>query len=95
VALHVLFVPVELSVARVAERVRQGGHSVPEDKVRSRYERLWPLVAQAVAMCDVASCYDNSHYDGPRLAARYQSGLLTGTSHWPSGTPRVLIELDC
>ena len=93
VALHVLLVPMELSIARVAERVRQGGHSVPEDKVRSRYERLWPLVAQAVALCDIATVYDNSHYNGPRLAAKYQSGLLIGTTHWPIWTPSVLVDL--
>lgn len=30
---------VELAVARVAERVRRGGHAVAEDIVRRRYER--------------------------------------------------------
>jgi predicted ABC-type ATPase len=30
---------VELAVARVAERVRRGGHAVPEDIVRRRYDR--------------------------------------------------------
>lgn len=33
--LHIVVVP-DLAVARVAERVRHGGHDVPEDKVRSR-----------------------------------------------------------
>ena len=45
VVLHVVLVPVELSVARVAERVVEGGHRVPEEKIRSRFERVWPLVA--------------------------------------------------
>lgn len=30
---------VELAVARVAERVRRGGHAVADDIVRRRYER--------------------------------------------------------
>ncbi|HEY4213159.1 MAG TPA: zeta toxin family protein [Steroidobacteraceae bacterium] len=30
---------VELALARVAERVRRGGHAVPEDVVRRRYDR--------------------------------------------------------
>jgi predicted ABC-type ATPase len=36
---------VELAVARVAERVRRGGHAVAEDIVRRRYDRslLWYL----------------------------------------------------
>ncbi|HRE02704.1 MAG TPA: zeta toxin family protein, partial [Ilumatobacteraceae bacterium] len=45
VTLHVVIVPVELSVARVANRVTVGGHDVPVDKVRGRFARLWPLVA--------------------------------------------------
>lgn len=40
VHLHVIMVPVELTVQRVRERVRRGGHDVPESKIRDRYERL-------------------------------------------------------
>ena len=44
VALHVILVPEELSVSRVAHRVLAGGHDVPEEKIRARYHRIWPLV---------------------------------------------------
>ncbi len=38
VKLHFLSLPsAEVAVARVAERVRQGGHSVPEDAIRRRF----------------------------------------------------------
>jgi predicted ABC-type ATPase len=37
----VVIVPEELAVARVAERVAQGGHDVPEEEIRGRYQRLW------------------------------------------------------
>ncbi len=49
VALHVLMLPEHVAVARVAARVERGGHSVPEHKIRERYRRLWPLVAEAAA----------------------------------------------
>ena len=49
-AVHVLMVPEELAVARVAARVAAGGHAVPEDKIRGRYQRLWPLVADAIGL---------------------------------------------
>ena len=42
VALHVLLVPEDLTVERVRRRVAAGGHSVPEQKIRERYHRLWP-----------------------------------------------------
>ena len=31
----------DLAVQRVAQRVRQGGHSVPEEDVRRRFNRGW------------------------------------------------------
>ena len=37
-----LWVPrVELAIERVRERVRQGGHDVPEEVIRRRYEAGW------------------------------------------------------
>ena len=38
VALHVLMLPEDVAVARVAGRVERGGHSVPESKIRERYQ---------------------------------------------------------
>lgn len=48
VHLYILVVPVELSVVRVRLRVGEGGHDVPEDKIRSRHARLWDLVVGAI-----------------------------------------------
>lgn len=56
VTLHVVAIPVDLAVARVADRVRVGGHAVPETKIRVRYDRLWPLVRSAIAVVDRLSC---------------------------------------
>lgn len=49
-----------LSVARVASRVQEGGHNVPEDKIRGRYERNQALIKQAALKSDKAFVYDNS-----------------------------------
>jgi predicted ABC-type ATPase len=39
VKLHFLSLPsADVAVARVAERVRQGGHDVPEDVIRRRFD---------------------------------------------------------
>lgn len=50
----------ELSVSRVAMRVTEGGHDVPEDKIRERYERNQPLIREAVLKSDFGFVYDNS-----------------------------------
>lgn len=91
VQLHVVLVPADLSVARVAERVRRGGHEVPEDKIRSRYARLLSLVVDARALADRTTFYDNSLARTPfRVVASYERGRIVGEPVWPAWTPTVL-----
>lgn len=91
VNLHVILVPADLAVRRVSERVRRGGHEVPEDKIRERYARLLNLVVEARALADRTSVYDNSLAGKPfRLVASYQRGRLVGDAAWPAWTPTVL-----
>jgi predicted ABC-type ATPase len=91
VALHVLMLPEDVAVARVAARVERGGHSVPENKIRERYQRLWPLVAVAAAKAQSADFWDNSTLDGPDLVTELANGQLLALPKWPSWTPDVLI----
>lgn len=91
VHLHVIMVPVELSVRRVLERVRRGGHAVPEQKIRDRYRRLWGHVASAIQLADVAEVFDNGSATDPfRLCAAYRHGAAIGTPSWPRWTPEEL-----
>ncbi|HUQ00788.1 MAG TPA: AAA family ATPase [Aeromicrobium sp.] len=91
VNLHVILVPADLAVRRVAERVRRGGHEVPEDKIRERYARLLKLVVDARALADRSTFYDNSTAKHPfRVVASYERGRLVGTPSWPAWTPTVL-----
>lgn len=91
--LHVILVPEELAVARVALRVELGGHSVPENKIRERWRRLWPLVRSAIAPAQEAEVRDNSRAATPfRVVARYRGGRLVGAADWPGWTPRELVE---
>jgi predicted ABC-type ATPase len=89
-AVHVVMVPEELAVARVAARVAAGGHTVPEDKIRGRYRRLWPLVADAIELADTATVYDNSQRKGPRAVAVFSHGFVIGNPLWPTWTPDAL-----
>jgi predicted ABC-type ATPase len=90
VALHVLMLPEHVAVARVAARVEYGGHSVPENKIRERYQRLWPLVALAAAKAQSAAFWDNSTLDGPVLVATLAAGQLLALPKWPTWTPDAL-----
>ena len=89
-AVHVVMVPEELAVARVAARVAAGGHSVPEDKIRGRFRRLWALVADAIELADTATVYDNSQRKRPRAVAVFSHGFVVGNPLWPAGAPDAL-----
>lgn len=91
VMLHVILVPEDLAVARVLSRVEHGGHSVPEQKIRQRYGRLFTYVRQAIGLCDEAVVYDNSRAaQRYRQVATFLGGRLVGTPSWPAWTPAAL-----
>jgi predicted ABC-type ATPase len=91
VTLHIVMVPENLSVARVADRVRRGGHAVPEGKIRQRYQRLWTLTAEARTLAERTHVYDNGSAATPlRPVASYERGQLVGQADWPSWTPPAL-----
>jgi predicted ABC-type ATPase len=92
VVLHVMLVPEELAVRRVAYRVQAGGHDVPEHKIRERYRRLWPLAAQAIPLTDRAVLYDNSRRAGPVKIAEFFGGLPIGAATWPEWAPEAIVS---
>ena len=68
---------VELNQARVAQRVSEGGHAVPADKVTARLPRLLGHVKTALMLCDHVRLLDNSRADDPfRQIAVMRAGRL-------------------
>ena len=64
-----------LNLARVACRVQDGGHDVPEDKVRQRVPRTLDLVTRTVGLADEMHLVDNASADKPyRRVATWQNG---------------------
>lgn len=49
-----------INISRVRNRVRLGGHPVPEDKIVSRYSRSVSLLADAIRHTNRAYIFDNS-----------------------------------
>lgn len=91
VVLHVLLIPEELAVPRVASRVQAGGHGVPENKIRERYHRLWAVVV-AAARCEEVTMYDNSGSKGPRIVAKLTGGFIVGAPQWLAWSPAELTQ---
>lgn len=68
---------VELAIERVAERVRRGGHDVPGNVVRRRYDRgIFNLFHIYRALLDTWTLFDNST-ESPRMVAYEDHGKLT------------------
>jgi predicted ABC-type ATPase len=55
----------ELNAARVAQRVREGGHNVPTEKLLKRIPRLLDQVKTAIPLCDEVRVLDNSSAEDP------------------------------
>lgn len=51
---------VEINLARVAARVKNGGHFIDENTIRQRYEISAKNLLLAVPLCDEIFVYDNS-----------------------------------
>lgn len=60
----------QLNAMRVAQRVSEGGHNVPAEKIFSRIPRVIENVRRALPLCDVVRFYDNSSSDNPFVPVR-------------------------
>lgn len=94
VHLRVLMIPVELAVARVEQRSKEGGHLVPEAKIVERHARLWPLVSDAIGAAFESRVYDSSGQRGRPFieVARYRLGVALDDADWPRWAPSELRE---
>ena len=88
---HLIFLALphaDLAVARVAERVRQGGHHVPDAVVRRRFAAgLSNLFRIYIGVVDGWHVYDNSSLAGPRIIASGAAGgppTITDPETWSS-----------
>ncbi|MGP6089232.1 zeta toxin family protein [Antarctobacter jejuensis] len=65
IVMHVGVDSPDLSVGRVRGRTEEGGHDVPEDKIRARFARSQPLIRAAVLQADRGMVFDNSRLNQP------------------------------
>lgn len=76
----------ELHIERVAARVRRGGHSIPEEMIRQRYERSRLNLIQLLPSLTALRVYDNSsdadpesgERPAPRLVLHLEQGRIVG-----------------
>ena len=65
----------DTSQERVAMRVSQGGHDIPDDKLEARFPRTLENLRQAIQLLPEVRIYDNSDLRTPyRLVATFDRG---------------------
>lgn len=89
-----------VNAKRVAQRVMEGGHTVPIEKIIARYARSLAMASQALAIADRGYLYDNTRDDSDpwlvmrtingALVDRYMEQIATGAPQW---VEKVLSDL--
>jgi predicted ABC-type ATPase len=73
---------IELSKARVAIRHAKGGHSVPENKIKDRYERVLLNFAHGARVAALAVFFDNSEDRSEDDSDTYWDIAFLRTESW-------------
>lgn len=86
-----------INISRVRNRVRLGGHGVPEDKITPRYYRSLELLIEAIRHTNRAYIFDNSgdNADGKHtwLAEITEAKILElKTDRIPSWFKRAVLD---
>ena len=79
----------EECLARIENRVRHGGHDIPEPDVLRRFALRWPAVARLLPYCDEAHFFDNNN--GFAEVAEYSNGELLLKGNY---RPKWVTELE-
>jgi predicted ABC-type ATPase len=91
--IYVVLKSAELQIKRVAIRVSEGGHAVPEEKIRSRRQRSFEQLTWFVKTVDQCLIYDNSLGE-PELIADTFGGTLVSWNPLPDDMQRAFDAAD-
>ncbi|ANI79080.1 hypothetical protein EP837_02685 [Sphingobium sp. EP60837] len=95
IVMHVGVDTPDLSVARVGARVEEGGHAVPEDKIRARYVRGISFIRTAVLKAHRGMIFDNSSLNRPPShCLTFANGRLIFAVPLLPGWIRVVYKTD-
>jgi predicted ABC-type ATPase len=100
---------VELHIARVRARVEKGGHAIPEEKIRDRYDRCRLNLIRLMPRLTELLVYDNSddadpdagERPEPRLLLHMASGKIVGSCdlqlipEWAKPILAAALKVDC
>jgi predicted ABC-type ATPase len=88
--IYVLLKSADLQRERIRLRVEEGGHFVPDEKVRSRRLRSFRQIRWFCMHADRAYFFDNSTGDPELIATREQGTILVLRNRIPADLARIL-----
>jgi predicted ABC-type ATPase len=89
---HLIYIGIdnpETNIRRVRERVERGGHTVPMDDIRRRYERSLDNLAKAIVIADLVTIYDNSDRQFSLIEMIEHGVISTYAKKYPSWYDRI------
>ncbi len=82
----------EINIGRVRTRVKEGGHNVPDEKVRTRYVRSLDNLLEAIKLSNRAYLFDNSGKRYQLVAEYDQSTNSMEVNHLTEWLQKYVID---
>lgn len=83
----------DMNEARVQQRVSEGGHNVPSEKIRDRIPRTVDNITNAILLFDEARLMDNSSRVDPfKQVAEVRKGILVNCIHPLPGWAQKILK---
>ena len=84
---------ISLNQSRINQRVSEGGHSVPADKVATRIPRTLENIRKVIPLCDSVFILDNSRADNPfKKLVTISNGKIKKESVLPSWCELIITD---
>jgi len=94
-SVFVLTASASINVGRVRTRVDDGGHDVPEDKIRARYARSLANLPALIDLSDSTIVIDNTGDSPVQIFGRDSRGeMVNETQHWTEAQIHKLVGID-
>lgn len=91
--IYVLTSDYNINITRISMREKMGGHTVPEEKIISRYEKALNLIPELLEICDIAHIYDNTNVPFRIFKKRKTKYFHWSNKYWIIQILKNLLEL--
>jgi predicted ABC-type ATPase len=91
--LYVCLEKPDFCIGRIEDRVAKGGHFIPDDDVRRRYQRSLANLPEALRSADTATAYDNTAGGARRVIEACNGRIVWRSEKLPPWAESVLAEM--